>query len=63
MLAMHVICLLDSSEFRLRMGQAAPRNVAERHVISMAAARIAEIIDRTIVEAETQSRWPYPPSA
>ena len=32
----HVICLLDSPEFRLRMGEAARRKVAERHVISVA---------------------------
>jgi hypothetical protein len=54
-LSERVICLLDLPEFRLRMGEAR-RRVAEPHAISVAAPRIAEIIDRTIVEAESHSR-------
>jgi hypothetical protein len=51
-----VICLLDSPEFRLRMGEAR-RRVAERHVINAAAPRISQKSSiRTIVEAETHSR-------
>lgn len=50
-MAQRVIELLDSPERRGAMGEAARRKVTERHDVSMAAPRIAEIIERTIAEA------------
>lgn len=45
------IRLLDCPDSRSRMGEAARRKVIERHDISVAAPRIAEIIERTITES------------
>jgi glycosyltransferase involved in cell wall biosynthesis len=42
-----LICLLDSPECRLKMGEAARRKVIQRHDISVAAPRIMDIIERT----------------
>jgi glycosyltransferase involved in cell wall biosynthesis len=47
-MAERLIFLLDSLEYRLRMGAAARRKVKERHNVSIAGPRIAEIIERTI---------------
>jgi glycosyltransferase involved in cell wall biosynthesis len=45
-----VICLLDSLECRLKMGEAARRKVMQRHDISVAAPRIMDIIERTAAD-------------
>ena len=50
-MAERVLCLLDSSACRSKMGEAARRKVAARHDVSMAAPKIAEIIEKTIAEA------------
>ena len=47
-MAERVICLLDSSERRLKMGAAARRKVSERHDISIAGPRIMGVIERTL---------------
>ena len=47
-MAERLIFLLDSQECRFRMGAAARRKVTERHDVSIAAPKIAEIIERTI---------------
>ena len=47
-MAERLIFLLDSQECRFRMGAAARRKVMERHDVSVAGPRIAEIIERTI---------------
>jgi glycosyltransferase involved in cell wall biosynthesis len=47
-MAERTVCLLDSPDCRLKMGQAARRKVVERHDVSVAGPRIAEIIERTI---------------
>ena len=52
-----VICLLDSLECRLKMGEAARRKVMLRHDISVAAPRIMDIIERTAAaDKESPSR-------
>ena len=51
-----VICLLDSLECRLKMGEAARRKVMQRHDISVAAPRIMDIIERTAADKESPSR-------
>ena len=47
-MAERVLCLLESSECRIRIGETARRKVAERHDVSVAGPRIAQIIERTI---------------
>jgi glycosyltransferase involved in cell wall biosynthesis len=51
-----VICLLNSLECRLKMGETARRKVMQRHDISVAAPRIMDIIERTAAEKESSSR-------
>lgn len=51
-MADRVVSLLDSPDFRVTIGSAARRKVAQRHDIKGAASRITEIIERTI------TRWP-----
>lgn len=46
-----IVGLLKCPDFKSRMGEAARRKVIERHDISVAAPRIAEIIERTITES------------
>ena len=49
-MANRVITLLDRPDCRTKMGIAARRKVSERHDISVAAPRIMEIIEKTILE-------------
>jgi glycosyltransferase involved in cell wall biosynthesis len=49
-MALNVVSLLDSTEFRLTMGTAARRKVAQRHDVNATAPRIMQIIERTIAE-------------
>jgi glycosyltransferase involved in cell wall biosynthesis len=51
-MAERVVELLDLPERRRSMGEAACKKVAERHDVSMAAPRIAQIIETTIAEAK-----------
>ena len=49
-MAERLIFLFDSQECRFRMGAAARRKVTERHDVSVAGPKIAEIIERTIID-------------
>jgi len=46
-MAERVVCLLDSREYRLRMGEAARRKITDRHDVSVAGPQIMTIIERT----------------
>jgi glycosyltransferase involved in cell wall biosynthesis len=51
-MAKRVTCLLDSSDFRIKMGEAARRKVTERHDIGIAGPRIMDVIERVIAGGE-----------
>lgn len=52
-MADRVMWLLDASEIRLSMGAAARRKVMQRHDISVAGPKIAEVIERAMFRSES----------
>jgi glycosyltransferase involved in cell wall biosynthesis len=46
-MAERVVCLLESRECRLKMGEAARHKITERHDVSVAGPQIVNIIERT----------------